>query len=878
MTTDVEPRAGGRVLAVPALCLVVLVGASGSGKSTLARRLFRDTEVVSSDRCRALVADDENDQAATPDAFDLLNHLVGIRLRRGLLTVVDATNVYPQDRAKLVAVAREHDVLPVAVVLDVTEQVCRERNAGREDRAFGGDVVARQSKALRRGLKALKREGFRHVHRLGGAAEVDAVTSVERTRLWTDRCDDAGPVDVVGDVHGCLAELEELLSRLGYEVRRDEQGRAVGARHPEGRRLVLLGDLVDRGPDSPGVLRLAMGAHADGDALVVPGNHENKLLRALRGRQVQVSHGLAETLEQLNREPAEFREQVRDWVDGLVSHLVMDDGRLVVCHAGLPERYQNRSSARVRDFALYGQTTGETDEYGLPVRYAWAQEYRGRAVVLYGHTPVPEPEWVNDTLCLDTGCVFGGRLTALRWPERELVSVSAQQVWYEPVKPLGASTSVDGSGTAGDGDGEGGDGQAGRREDDLLDVTDVLGDRVVETSQSGRVKVLAENAAAAFEVSSRFAVGPHRLVYLPPTMAPVATSKADGLLEHPDEAFAYYRSEGVTEVVCEEKHMGSRAVVLLARDADALRRRFGGPDDGARGAVWTRTGRAFFDDDVTAALVDRLRTAAERAGVFDELGSDWVLLDCELLPWSAKAEGLLREQYAPVGAAAGLALPAAVEVLEQAQRAGRDVGDLLERTRQRVDDASAFVDVWRRYTWPVDGVDGVQVAPFAVLAAEGATFHDRPHLWHLEIADRLVDAGPDTLRATRRLVVDTADDASTAAGVDWWQRMVSDGGEGMVVKPAAGVVRGKRGLVQPGLKVRGPEYLRLVYGPEYSRPENLQRLRDRNLGRKRSLAAREYALGLEALERLARGEPLWRVHECVHAVLALESEPVDPRL
>ena len=195
---------------------------------------------------------------------------------------------------------------------------------------------------------------------------------------------------------------------------------------------MFLGDLVDRGPDSPGVLRLVMGMVAAGQALAVPGNHENKLIRALSGKNVQVSHGLAETLSQLAGEDDEFRRQVGEFCRGLVSHLVLDGGRLVVAHAGLKEAYHGRASGRVRSFALYGDTTGETDEYGLPVRYPWAADYRGRAMVLYGHTPVPEPDWVNNTLCLDTGCVFGGRLTALRYPEREIVSVPAERVWYEP--------------------------------------------------------------------------------------------------------------------------------------------------------------------------------------------------------------------------------------------------------------------------------------------------------------------------------------------------------------------------------------------------------------------------------------------------------------
>ena len=827
---------------LPQLCLVALVGVSGSGKSTFAATHFGPHEVLSSDYCRALVSGDENDQSASADAFDVLHHIAGVRLRRGLLTVVDATNVSRDARAQLVALAREHDALPVAVVLDPGLDVAIARNASRPDRPFGDGPIRRQDSLLRRSLKGLGREGFRQVHVLKGADAVASAT-ILRDRLLNDLRDEHGPFDVIGDVHGCLTELVDLLGRLGYEVARDDAGRPVDAAHPEGRRVVFVGDLVDRGPDSAGVLRLAMGMTAAGHALAVPGNHEAKLIRALDGAKVTVSHGLERTLAELAACPPEFRAAVRDWCYGLVSHLVLDDGRLVVAHAGLKQAFHGRASGRVRAFALYGDTTGETDAYGLPVRYPWADEYRGRALVAYGHTPTPELEWVNNTLCLDTGCVFGGRLSALRYPERETVSVDAREQYYAPARPLGAPASA--------------------RVGDELRLDDVAGRRSVETAALGRVTITAEDAAGALQVMSRFAVHPARLPYLPPTMSPVASAKRPGYLEHPDEAFAQFAEWGVRQVICEEKHMGSRAVVALR---------------GERSAVYTRTGRPFFAPGLEAEFLARVSAAASEAGLFDDLGPELVL-DCELLPWSLKASGLLRELYAPVGAAALLALPAAVDAMAAGAARGLDVGVLLERTRERLADAEAYDAAWRRYVWPTDGLDGVALAPFQVLAAGASTFETRDHLWHLGLADRLVAASPGLFRSTRRLVVDTADPASRADGVRWWEDLIGAGGEGMVVKPLPNLTRTPSGtLVQPGLKVRGREYLRIIYGPDYTMDANLGRLRDRRLNRKRSLALREYALGLESLRRLADGEPLWRVHEAVFGVLALESEPVDPRL
>ncbi len=866
-----------RTIAIPQVALVVLVGVSGSGKSTFAREKFGRYEVVSSDFCRGLVSDDENDQSATRDAFDVLGYIVGKRLAAGRLTVVDATNVQLQARRVLVDLARAHDVLPVAIVLDLPERVCLERNVSRADRTFGPEVVRRQQDQLRRSIKGLNREGFRKVHVLRSVEEIESAVIV-REKLLNDYRHLIGPFDIIGDLHGCRSELESLLGALGYEVVADSAGRSVDAQPPAGRTAVFVGDLVDRGPDSPGVLRLVMGMVAAGHALAVPGNHEHKLIRALRGRNVKVSHGLQETLTQLDAEPAAFRKEVEEFCDGLVSHLVLDAGRLVVAHAGLKEVYHGRASGRVRSFALYGDTTGETDEYGLPVRYPWATDYRGAAVVLYGHTPTVDPQWVNNTFCLDTGCVFGGGLTAMRYPEKQVVAVPAERVWYEPVRPLTPAAPATPEGETETSGSRIRDRRLiGRAAGDDLSLGDVMGVRAVETRYHGRIKIRAENAAGALEVMSRFALEPNWLRYLPPTMAPTSTSARADMLEHPAEAFAAYRADGVGTVMCQEKHMGSRAVVLVARSAEAARHAFGG--DGARtGVVHTRTGRSFFPGAVTEKLLTGVREAVTEAGLWAEMETDWLLLDCELLPWSAKAEGLLRGQYAAVGAAARAALTEVLPVLRQAADSGLDVADLLGRSVSRLANAEKFTAAYRRYCWPTHGLEGVRVAPFQLLATTGTTHHRRDHGWHLAIADRLVAAAPDLFQATGRLVVETGDPQSSARGEAWWTELTEAGGEGMVVKPFENLVRGRKSLAQPGIKVRGREYLRLIYGPDYTEPASLERLRTRNVGHKRSMALREYALGLEALERGAGAEPLWRVHEAVFGVLALESEPVDPRL
>ena len=538
---------------LPDPSLVVLIGASGSGKSTFARQHFKGTEVISSDFCRGVVVDDENDQAASADAFAVLHFIAARRLAQPRLTVIDATSVQRDARKPLVELARQHDLFPVAIVLDTPESVCQERNQSRPDRDFGPHVVRRQRTQLRRSLKGLQREGFRRVWVLQ-TPEQAAVAEVTRAPLWTNRSADHGPFDIIGDVHGCYAELTALLSELGYTVAED----GVSVTPPEGRRAVFVGDYGDRGPDTPAVLRLVMSMAAEGTAICLPGNHDVKLVRKLKGRKVQITHGLAETLEQLDGQGDEFRDQAREFLDRLVSHAVLDDGKLVVAHAGMKQAYQGRSSGRVRDFALYGETTGETDEFGLPVRGQWAADYRGGPAVVYGHTPVAEAEWLNNTINIDTGCVFGGKLTALRWPERELVSVSASRTYYEPAKPFlspeDAAPVLDEA-----------------RPALLLDLDDVAGKRIIQTRLTRTITVREDNAAAALEVMSRYAIDPRWLVYLPPTMAPTATSTRPDLLEHPESAFAEFRTAGVPQVMCEEKHMGSRAIVVVCRDADVAR-------------------------------------------------------------------------------------------------------------------------------------------------------------------------------------------------------------------------------------------------------------------------------------------------------------------
>jgi protein phosphatase len=761
-------------------------------------------------------------------------------------------------------------VLPVAIILNMPEPVCQERNTLRSDRAFGTHVIPQQISQLKRGLRDLREEGFRQIFEMRSPEDVAMLETITRSPLYNNKKDEHGPFDIIGDVHGCYDELCSLLEVLGYNVDKENASliSAPMTTNANGytrfRKPVFVGDLVDRGPKSPQVLRLVMNMVNNGLALCVPGNHDAKLLRYLNGKNVQLKHGLEQTVAQLTSETPEFLESVKSFIDGLISHYVLDDGKLVVAHAGLKESMQGRGSGAVREFCLYGETTGETDEFGLPIRYNWAMEYKGRAMVVYGHTPVPTAQWLNNTIDIDTGCVFGASLTALRYPERELVSVPALEQYAVPARPIGYNADSVLS--------------VQQQYDNVLNIEDFTGKQILQTRYSHNITIREENNIAALEVMSRFTINPKWLIYLPPTMSPAETSQQQGLLEYPAEGLQYYREAGVEKVICEEKHMGSRAVVIVCRDEEVAERRFGVTGEG-NGVIYTRTGRPFFTDKQTEQdFIARINAALSSTGFYETFDTDWVCLDTELMPWSAKAQALLQTQYAAVGTAAGKALPEVVTALQQAISNGAPAHALLEKYTQRLEQTMNYVKAYRQYCWPVNALDDYKLAPFHIMATEGKTWIDKDHEWHMSAIRNICTGDEQLLRATPYLLVEMGNAASEQAAINWWEQLTAAGGEGMVMKPYTFLSKDAKGLIQPAIKIRGAEYLRIIYGPEYDAAENLERLRNRKLSGKRSLALREFALGLEGLERFVNKDPLQAVHQCVFGILALESEPVDPRL
>ncbi|MCL2276516.1 MAG: AAA family ATPase [Treponema sp.] len=415
------------LIEIPELCVVALAGVSSSGKSTFAKTHFKPSEILSSDYFRGLLCDDENNQLVTRQAFDALYYIASKRLELGKLTVIDATNVQKHARAGVLRLAREQNCLAAAIVLNVPEKIIKERSESRGDRNISWNIIARQANDLRESIEGLAKEGFRYVYVLSGEEEI-ASARIVRAPLWNNKKEEKGPFDIIGDIHGCFDELLELLEKLNYEVDAEN----FTAKHPYGRKPVFLGDLCDRGPKNIEVLRFVMNMAKENGAWCVAGNHDVKLLKLLNGKNVQLTHGLDITARQLEEQSPEFAKEVKTFLDSLISHYVFDAGALVVSHAGLKEIYHGRTSGKVREFCLYGETTGETDEYGFPERLPWANDYKGKALVVYGHIPNPEVKTINNTSCVDTGCVFGGKLTAYRYPEKEIVQVKAKREYYAP--------------------------------------------------------------------------------------------------------------------------------------------------------------------------------------------------------------------------------------------------------------------------------------------------------------------------------------------------------------------------------------------------------------------------------------------------------------
>ncbi|MGG1678064.1 polynucleotide kinase-phosphatase [Neobacillus sp. NRS-1170] len=859
---------------LPYAGIVLLVGPSNSGKTTLLNRLVNgksilSSEVISSDQFRVLVSDvefinwnqrpkDESDALydeyfrISNEAFDTMDYLIGKRCCLNKLTIIDATHLKEDDRERYIRMGKKYHVPVVAIVFNVSEKELLTRDEHR-DNPRGKNRIKQQYQQFKRTFRFIKKEGFHRTYILNEAELKDLELGRQQNSLLVNL---GNGIDFIGDIHGCYEEFMELLEKLGYKE--NTEGYYV---HPEGRKILSLGDVMSRGPRSLETLQFFNKHVGAGLAYMIDSNHGWKIARWLDGRSVKLAHGdeklaaeFAEYEKTFGKEASDqLKNEFKELLLAAKSHLIIEKKGVkvaVATHAGIRDHYIGKQSQRISDFCRYGDSDG-LDENGKPIRKDWTIGHQSSELIIWGHDPKPQPLRVNNTLNIDQGVVFGGRLTAYRYPEKQFVSVEAKQDYANvPDNPLR---------------------EWERKRLSSPNLGKFINGFSVLTEQMGEIAIYKEGIKSALDDLSHYTLPLEEIIYLPPTMSPTPKpSSLEGYLEHPLEAFEYYQANGVDTMVVEKKHMGSRGILFLFKNKEAAQEYIGRE---SLGAIYTRTGRAFFQKELEAQILEVLNK--DLAGYFEKYNTDFVLLDAEILPWNLKAKELIMNQYAHVGEMALFDRNKLRAGLQMAYDNGKDVGYWLRETDEKIGSAVVFNEVYQKYCWETEGLEGIQIAPFHTLAYSTETFFNKPHTWHMEKNKEYSELSSLFVETEYRVVTD---EDSMKAAIQWWEDMTEDGHEGFVVKPESFVVRNKGKLLQPAIKVRGRKYLHIIYGIDYLEPENLSRLKLRKPGKKQRNALKEFALGVEAVNRFVKRESLERYHECVLGVLAFEAEPIDPRL
>ncbi|MDI2588380.1 polynucleotide kinase-phosphatase [Psychrobacillus sp. NEAU-3TGS] len=859
-------------ITLPNAGIVLLVGVSNSGKTTLLNKwideqLILSSEVISSDEYRAVVGDtefiqwaerprDEADSlsddyhALSREAFRLLDYALEARCRLNKLTFVDATHLYAEDRKHYIGLAKRHHVPITAIVLDIPQEILLERDALRKN-PRGKKRVKQQFQNWKRELRFIKKEGFKSVYFIREDDDIDLIRKENPLLVEVGK-----GIDIIGDVHGCYDELMSLLLQMGYEQNEEEL-----YIHPEGRKFMSVGDIMSRGPESLKTMQFFQRHVEQGLAYMTDSNHGWKIARWLDGRNVELKHGdekVAQEFEQYEKEHGsskveELKETLKKFLLKAPSHYVLEKNgvKTAVCtHAGIKDEYIGKQSTTIQDFCRYGDTE-EINTDGKPIRKDWYVHHKGSLTIVWGHDPKPQPLRINNTINIDQGVAFGGRLTAMRYPEQQFVSVKALK---------------DYSGTS--------DNPLKKWEIERLippNIEKFINGYSVQTEQLGEVKIHGNIAKSAIDTVSHYTVPIEQLLYIPPTMSPTpSVSALLDYLEHPKEAIEYYRNHGVETMVAEKKHMGSRAVLLLFKNQAVAKKEIGFEIDGV---IYTRTGRRFFDRLTEQEVVRKLTEELTHKRYFEKYQTDYVLLDAEIMPWNLKAKELISSQYAHVSENALLDRKKIVEKLKSANDI--NVENWIREYDEKLNNAEIFKEVFQKYCWDIEETEAIQIAPFHVMAHSEETFFHKPHTWHMEMNKEF--AKDSSLFVTTEFKI-ISDSNSEKEVIAWWEEMTKEGHEGIVIKPEIFTSTFKGRLIQPAIKVRGRKYLHIIYGMDYLSPENLKRLKNRNTGKKQKLALKEFSLGLEGIRRFVDGESIERVHECVLATLALESDPVDPRL
>lgn len=860
---------------LPYAGIVLLVGPSNSGKSTLLKQLIEKgqilpSEIVSSDEFRVLVSDVEfidwkqrpNDEAESlndqyqrisAEAFSLMDALIETRCRLNKLTFVDATHLYPEDRKRYISIAKNNHVPIVSVVLDVDQNVLLERDKSRKN-PRGNRRIKQQFQVFKREKRFIKKEGYLAAYFISDTSNVEFI----RRNKNPIELDVGNGIDIIGDIHGCYDEMIHILEKLGYKKNAEHY-----YVHPKGRRFLSLGDIMSRGPKSLQTMEFFLRHVNEELAYMIDSNHGWKIARWLDGRKVTLSHGdecVEEEIRQFEEKfGKEYVEQIKQKLKKLLhkapSHYVLTKNgipTLVCTHAGIKDEFIGKQSYDISDFCRYGDNEG-LDETGRPIRKDWTIHHKTSTLIVWGHDPKPKPLIINNTINIDQGAVFGGELTAFRYPEKEFVSIQAEKDYSN-----GKNNPLI---------------ELKKKRLDPPNIAKYINGYSVLTDVIGEIQIPKEYAIPSIDMVSHFTVPIEELVYIPPTMSPApAPSSLENYLEHPREVIDYYRSMGIERMVAEKKHMGSRGILFLFKDKEAGLKYVGRE---TLGTIYTRTGRRFFNEETEFKIISRIHKGLTASNYFTKYGTEFILLDAEIMPWNLKAKELISSQYAHVSENAILDRSLLKNKIESAMGKNEDLKIWFKEYEDKLDNARVFRDVFQKYCWEINDIDQIQIAPFHLLAHSNETFFEKPHTWHMEM-NKEFSKMENLFVETEYMIIDNA--ASEEEAIKWWDVITSDGHEGIVIKPEAFISTSKGKLVQPAIKVRGRKYLNIIYGMDYLQPENLKRLKKRNVGKKQKLALKEFALGVEGIQRFVNGESIERVHECVLGTLAMESNPVDPRL
>ncbi len=857
-------------LKLPQGAIVLCIGPSNSGKSTLLEKLIAEqlllrSEVVSSDTYRELVSDIqyidfstvspedqdvlyEDYQQLSMEAFHVLHEVVASRAKLNKVTFVDATHLRQAERAKYMEMAKKHHVPLIALVFDIPKEDIFKRDEQRLE-PRGKKRLEQQIRTFQNELRHIKKEPFAKLYIWRGE-------DLTIARQASPHLLDIGSgIDVIGDIHGCFDEMMALIQKLGYE----KKGELYT--HPQGRRLLSAGDIMSRGPKSLETMLFWLRQIEAGESFMIDSNHGWKIARWLQGQKVTLQHGdelVAQEFEQYEKEygmeEAEaLKKRFADMLLAAPSHYILARNNIrkaVVAHAGILDRYIGKESKRIRDFCRYGDVQG-TDERGKPIRGDWFMDHKTNELIIWGHEPKLKPFKANRTINIDQGVVFGGQLTAFRYPEESFVAVDAQHNYAgDASNPLL---------------------EAKNKRFAPPQVKHFINGFTVHTAAGEEFAIPKEKALAAMDAFSHHTLPLEQVLYIPPTMSPTPqTSALADYLEHPAEAFAYYKKHGVTQMIAEKKHMGSRAVIFIAKDEQVTKQLL---NTEALGIITTRTGRAFFEEELQREVLQAIHQELLAKNYFDRFQTDYVLMDAEILPWNLKAHGLIDRQYANVAEQALMDRKFLLNKLQTTTNI--DMSNWAEEYAHKLKNAARFDAVYQNYCWPTNELQGIQIAPFHILAHSQTTHFDKPHTWHMEM-NALLAEDSSLFLATEYRLIETEQQEQEA--ITWWEDMTELGHEGIVIKPLHFIEKRKGKLLQPAIKVRGREYLRIIYGMDYTDEAQLKALKKRNPSRKMRNALQEFSLGVEGIERFVQQESSARVHECTLAALALESEPIDPRL